>query len=237
MISTEGTSATTTFLDNSSYMISNEPGYLYSWNISKPSGSEISPILYFKYIKSKFNFLQIPIIEKRLKFLEEAFNEAVNNGQTVLAEKFLADFDRCSKETFAFAKGLKYYIELEDLNKFKKSLGEGHISDTEYSNYTRVIPKRVIKEKQKYDGIFDSFVIYHYYNEKQEDLKEMSSKEKEKMKDPVLFGIIKGSTRRYFIADWEDEYCDLRFEDIIKHLGKNAKKQITKVPDLNATTS
>lgn len=37
-----------------------------------------------------------------------------------------------------------------------------------------------------------------------------------KRKDPILFGVIAGSNKLYFIGDWIDEYCDLRFDDVVK---------------------
>ena len=40
--------------------------------------------------------------------------------------------------------------------------------------------------------------------------------EMKKRKDPILFGVIAGSNKLYFIGDWIDEYCDLRFDDVVK---------------------
>ena len=37
-----------------------------------------------------------------------------------------------------------------------------------------------------------------------------------KAKGPILFGVIAGSNKLYFIGDWIDEYCDLRFDDVVK---------------------
>lgn len=38
-----------------------------------------------------------------------------------------------------------------------------------------------------------------------------------KRKDPILFGVIAGSNKLYFIGDWIDEYCDLRFDDVVNN--------------------
>ena len=46
-------------------------------------------------------------------------------------------------------------------------------------------------------------------------------KEVEKAKDPILFGVIAGSNKLYYIDDWIDEYCDLRFENIVDIIGKD----------------
>jgi hypothetical protein len=41
------------------------------------------------------------------------------------------------------------------------------------------------------------------------------------MKDPVLFGIIKETNKLYFIADWDDEFCNLSFEELADAIGKD----------------
>ena len=50
---------------------------------------------------------------------------------------------------------------------------------------------------------------------------EQRRKEVEKAKDPILFGVIAGSNKLYYIDDWIDEYCDLRFENIVDIIGKD----------------
>jgi hypothetical protein len=219
--------SSTNYLSQASYVITN-PSYgeaqetLVSWGVSK--GGNLHPNLYFSYIKSKFNLIQAHKLDSKLKALEDAFNEAVENGQEVLAEKFLQQLDIQAKEAALSVKGLKYWIDREDLMKHKNNIRGGHISNTEYKQYTRVIPKRVVKEKDKYAGLFDYLEIWHYYSDEQKDVKKMSSEEKSKMKDPVLFGMIKGSNRMYFIADWEDEYCDLTFSEMTRVLGNRKYK-------------
>ncbi len=38
---------------------------------------------------------------------------------------------------------------------------------------------------------------------------------------PILFGVIKGRRRLYFVGDWVDEFCDLTFDQIADALGKD----------------
>lgn len=180
----------------------------------------IAPQLYFKYVKNKFKDLEGMRLDKNIKNVEEAFNRAAANGQNMLAEKILTQVAIASKEAIAHAKGCKYFIEREDLNKHKHHIRKGHISDTKLDAYTRIIPDEVIEKKKKFDGIFDDYVIYHYWSEEAKDVKNMSQSERSAMRDPVLFGTIKGNNRLYFIADWEDEFCDLTFSEIIEQLGK-----------------
>jgi hypothetical protein len=194
----------------------------------------IHPVLMFKYIKKKFNVLERVIIDRRLAKLEKAFYNAVDNGQEMLGKKLIEEIAREQRETLLYASGVRTFIEKEDLDKLKHKIRDGHISDTLLRNYTRVIPNNVIAKKKKLEHVFDDFVIYHYYNKeveaKLEKKQKMSSEEISKMRDPILFGIIKETNRLYFIADWEDEYCDLTFDEII---GVVADGQISKTPVIN----
>lgn len=203
--------------------------------VTKESG--IAPQLYFKYIKKHFGLLEQKKIEDRKKKLERAFDTAVENGQNVLAEKFLCELARETRECALFARGVTTYIEQDIIRKYKNSIRGGHISDTQLKDFTRVIPKKVLEKKKKVEDLFDGFVVYHYWNDRTQDKiaekQKMSHEEKAKMRDPVLFGWIKESSRLYFIADWEDEYCDLTFDEIVDAVGKESVGEITKEPKLN----
>lgn len=94
--------------------------------------------------------------------------------------------------------------------------------------------------------MFDDFVIYHYWNPKASDIKDMSHDEEAKMRDPVLFGFFKNEekqseyimrddkTRLYFIADWEDEFCTLTFDQMLEAIGKDEDEvTISSTPSLS----
>ena len=194
-----------------------------SFNVNQRT-KNLSPELYFKFIKSKFTTLQGMRLKNRLNRLEKAFYKAVENGQDALARKFLNQVAREARESAIYAKGIKYFIEREDLWRHKRNIKDGHISDTRLEDFTRIIPNDVTNKINKVKDVFDGFVIYHYYYEeiekKLEKKQEMSAEEKSKMRDPVVFGYIKECDRLYFVAEWQDEYCDLSFEDIIDVMGK-----------------
>lgn len=219
--------------------------------------SGIAPQLYFTFVKSKFKLLERPKLDGRLKRLEKAFATAVDAGQIMLGEKIMAEVIRETRESVLYAKGLKWFITQGDLHKHKKKIRGGHISDTQLKDFTRAIPARVLKEKAKYDGVFDGFVVYHYWSEAATaDRKSMSAEEKDKMRDPILFGYFKrplsqtndyisietvaamteGTStdlRLYFIADWEDEECDLSFSEMLDAMGKDYNEvRIPKEPKL-----
>lgn len=183
----------------------------------------ISPQLYFKYVKKKMGFLENATYKKRMARLEKAFNAAMQNGQKALGEKVFKELTREMRESEMYARGVRMYIDKEVLYRHKSRIKGGHISDTAFSEFTRVIPSDVLKKKAAVDNLFDSFVIFHYWNEEAEKVlagkQKMSPEERSRMRDPILFGRIHESSRLYFIADWEDEYCDLTFDDIIDVVG------------------
>ena len=57
-----------------------------------------------------------------------------------------------------------------------------------------------------------------YYDPEGKVYKE-TAYEEAKRKDPILFGVIAGSNKLYYIADWVDEYCDLTLEKFIDTIG------------------
>lgn len=184
----------------------------------------IDPRLYFTYVKSKLGLLERMKTERRLKSIEKAFDAACKNGQSALGEKLLNEVVIAARETEIFTKGIKMFIDRADLLKHKHNIRGGHISDTQLKDFTRVIPKDVLAKKEKVKHLFDGFVIYHYWAEGAEDVKKMSPEEKAKMKDPILFGWINENNRMYYIADWEDEYCDLSFDELVDVIGKDEKE-------------
>ena len=154
-----------------SYAVQSTPTPLGQQDYPKVMSSVgISPILYFKYIKSKFKLLERGKLERRIKEIEKAFDTAIENGQELLAQKFLASITRETREAVIMAKGFKYYIDRNDLHKHKYNLSKGHISDTQYAEYTRHIPTNVVNKKKSLDGILlplnnEYYVLYFNFPE------------------------------------------------------------------------
>lgn len=147
---------------------------------------------------------------------------AEKSGQKALKEKLFEQLIINKYESILYANGNYKVLTEENLVKFAKGCPKALALDY-ISNYTRTIPLDVIMKKIELDKleVFDNYVILHYDPEDNgtEKTNEEKAKEIAKKRDPILFGVIAGSNKLYYIADWEDDYCDLKFQDVVDALG------------------
>lgn len=143
------------------------------------------------------------------------------NGQTALKEKLLRDMVINKYESILYAKGLYYVITEDQVVDFIKKTEKG-VELTYVKNYLRVIPPEVTKLIVDLNDllIFDNYCILHYDPEKKSYAQtiEEQKKETQKRRDPILFGLIRGSNKLYYIIDWVDEFCDLTLDKFVDTL-------------------
>ena len=86
-------------------------------------------------------------------------------------------------------------------------------------NFNRPIPQNIIDKINKINNleVFDNYVVL-YYDPDGKFSKE-TAEEEAKRKDPIIFGLIAGSKKLYYVGDWIDEYCDLTLEKFVETLG------------------
>lgn len=157
----------------------------------------------------------------RLKGYIIALKNTDMNGQTALKEKLLRDMVINKYESILYAKGLYYVISEDQVVDFIKKTDKG-VELTYVKNYLRVIPPEVTKLIVQLNEllIFDNYCILHYDPEKKSYSQtiEEQKRETEKRRDPILFGLIRGSNKLYYITDWVDEFCDLTLDKFVETL-------------------
>lgn len=156
------------------------------------------------------------------KFYEQAIARAISAGQTALREKLEADREVIRAESYLIEYGLTKYVTEEQVASFySKVFEKKNLKLNWIKNFIRPIPSDILEIKKGVDelNIFDNYVILHY--DPKDNGSDDTAAEKEKKKDPILFGVMKGSRKLYFIADWKDEVCDLTLEEMFKTLGKD----------------
>jgi PKD repeat protein len=154
----------------------------------------------------------------RVSLYLKAIHNAKIAGQTALIEKLLGEMIANKYEAMLHTNGYFYAIPEDKVVEFAKKTERG-VQLTYVKNFTRPIPEDVIEklgEVTSYE-VFDNYVVMHY--DPQGKHKEETRKEEAKRKDPILFGLIAGSRKLYYIADWVDEHCDLTLEKFVDTLG------------------
>jgi len=171
---------------------------------------------FFNNIKNSSLELNVDIDEIAENY-EKTLTLAKRNNQTALVEKMLDNIESFRNESFLMGYGItKYVTEQQVVDFFKKASSNKLLSLVWMKNFTRVIPEDVTLLKEKVDEykIFDNYVILNF--DPNGTSFEMTKREKEKAKDPILFGVLKNSRKLYFIADWTDEYCDLTLDKMLE---------------------
>lgn len=205
---------------------------LYLWAFSKKYKNKPTRSIESFFVSVKHTKEQLEKIDDRIENYKTLVTNAIAGGQKALEEKLLREIEIIGYESQLYGLGYTKVVTEEQLVKFVKMTERGLRLDW-IKNFTRVLPDDVLKKKKELDAhkIFDNWLILHYDKEnKHNDKTEKEKKiEKEKKKDPILFGVIKGSRKLYFIAEWIDEICDLQFKDIAKQLGvaEMKKSEIT----------
>lgn len=194
--------------------------------------SKLSELFSFKNTEEVKNIYSIDILEffsqikglaksevntyvDRLEGYITALKHCDISGQTALKEKLLRDMVINKYESVLYAKGLYYAVTEDQVVDFVKKTEKG-VELTYVKNYIRIIPQQVvfkIEEINKLE-IFDNYVILHYDPECKSYAETI--KETAKRRDPILFGVIKGSNKLYYITDWVDEYCDLTLDKFVE---------------------
>jgi transcriptional antiterminator len=207
-------------IETSNFVISGD-----GWGIT-PNGttvtmkktSKMPTTIFFKLMKKKMGILQDYSYKKRIEKITKAVEEAEKQGQIAFSEELLKKLLVLCREAELYAMNKRIFIDRSIFEQFKNKT-ERPVALTALKNYARPIPKDVLKEKEKCDKakIFDGYAVMHYDGKGVVKETEKDKKEKRE-KDPILFGVIQYSDRLYFIADWEDEFCDLTLDDIIDKL-------------------
>lgn len=221
----------------------------------EPSRPESKTKRFFRHlsekIKSSFaqNIIEIDVLEffREVKGITKENSEIYKNrlngyiialkntdlsGQKALKEKLLCNFVINKYESVLYANDLFHVITEDQLIEFYKKTEKG-VTLTYMKNYTGIIPSEVCKKINEINEfeIFDNYVILHYDPQKKSYKQTIEEKQKEvaKRKDPILFGVIKGSNKLYYITDWIDEFCDLTLDKFAETI--QVDKDLLKLPD------
>ena len=203
-----------------------DPWYKRIWNtITKKNKvdevvEEVQPmdaLKFFTMVKASSKESAAVYKDRVSKYLT-ALHNATNIGQTALQEELVRGLITNRYESVLYAEGC-YYAVTEDLVAKFASQCEKGLKLSYLKNFARPIPQEVIDKVAKMNEleVFDNYVVL-YYDPEGKVYKE-TAYEEAKRRDPIIFGVIAGSKKLYYVADWIDEYCDLTLDAFVDALG------------------
>lgn len=192
-----------------------------------PPPKPMTVLEFFSHMKNSTE--ELLVVEDAAARFEHALTQARLRGQQALLEGLLAGADVARAEAQLAAAGEKKYIEEKTIVAFVKQSERGLRLDY-LRNFMRPIPDEMAEKKLRLDAldIFDNYAVLHYDPENRAvaPTVEERIREEERKRDPIFFGLIKGSTRLYYLGDWIDEYCDLTLEKIVEKLGESSVREL-----------
>ena len=168
-----------------------------------------------------------PELAARLEKLNEIEAGMRTAGQYKKAEVVKQLRTIVAEESVVVAAGFTAYVSEDTMIEFLRKSERGTMVDF-LRYYDDEIPQEAIEKKVAADKlmVFDNYVVAHYSDLIQKAAKvekKVSDKEekrqREKRRDPILFGLIKNSRKLYFICDWKTDTDDLTLEKLEKELG------------------
>lgn len=185
--------------------------------------------MFFDNLKNNVSELNITNINEIISKYDTVLSNAKYNKQIALVERLEDYIEILKYELILTTSDFNKFLDEKDIITFyeKASKHEKYNTNlclTYVENFIKIIPNEITELKIKADElkVFDNYLILHYdYDGKSVD---DTKAEKERKKDPILFGVIKNSKRLYYIGDWIDNYCDLTLDVLIKTIGIDEKE-------------
>ena len=193
--------------------------------LRRKSPEKVDVVSFFDNIKNSIHSEEFDkdVYQKRVDGYISTLESAKRAGQVSFVETLQKQLNIINCESALFATGnVTTITEQQVVTLYKESVNGIRLDWIK--NFNRVIPELVLTEKLKVDAlnVFDNYVVLHYDPELK-SYKETEA-EKEARKDPILFGVIKGVNKLYYIADWIDDYCDLTLNTLIDKFGEDTIK-------------
>lgn len=202
------------------------PWYKRLWNaltgkkevvVDEVEEQPMDALKFFSLVKASSKESAAVYKDRVSKYLT-ALHNATNIGQTALQEELIRGLITNRYESVLYAEGCYYAVTEQQVARFASECEKG-LKLSYLKNFSRPIPQEVIDKIAKMNEleVFDNYVIL-YYDPEGAVYKE-TAYEEAKRRDPIIFGVIAGSKKLYYVADWIDEYCDLTLDAFVDSLG------------------
>lgn len=160
------------------------------------------------------------------KVVDTVENQLKVSGQYEIAKKVEGSRSVLEAELALVRSGQLKYITEEQIVKFML-LSERGMRLEYLRYYANILPSEVAKRKILFDGllVFDNYCVLYYDGDapKFSLIQEViDDQERLKRRDPILFGMIKGSRKLYYVTDWVTADDDLTLDKLETVIGEKA---------------
>lgn len=177
-----------------------------------------APSASFDGMKSIINGNSLPSDgEIALAKLKTMTAKLLDQGQVALAKRLESQKNAIATEIVLVKNGLFHYIDESDVIRLLTTADSGIRIDF-WNDYPDFVPDDVVEAKRMADGlrVFDNWCVMHF-DPNGSALKQIEIEEYRR--DPILFGMVEGSDRLYFVKDWTTKKDDLTVERMCGILG------------------
>lgn len=186
---------------------------------------------YFDIVKARKQTVTDEDLQRVYDNCLELLNKYKITGQTSGLRKLIFHLETIEAERELVKMGITTFIYRDDIEEYIDSISKDVVKIIELQNYEREIPDDVVAIIAKVQGKFDKlYVLFTDYTGKTERKVEAARRQK----DPILFGTFQSEALRtvidrfYFLADWEDEFCDLTLDKMVNEVKASKKRNIAK---------
>ena len=191
----------------------------------------LSPSEYFDILNKKTHEAKDEDIIALYQNATKLMKKYMVTGQKAGAMKLYKFAQLCEAELRVVRAGYTRYVNRQDLDEYISKIADKAVVIGALEDFERDIPDDIVEKvaDAKEQHLFDEYyVVFTDYTGKERKKIEVKRREK----DPILFGILKigeqVSTRLYHIGSWEDQYCDLTLDKMVKEFdSKNTGKDGT----------
>lgn len=196
----------------------------------------LDPQVYFDILKSKKQKCTDEFLNQFRETIELELGKAMKTGQNYMVKRLAYAMSIIEKERELQNLGIDAFVYKEDIVDYIDNVADKACKIIELEMYPRSIPDEIaqkvaeLKDKKLFDRLYIVFTDY---------TGEITKKvaEEKKRRDPIIFGAFEQKIdgvwdvfdRFYFIADWEDEYCDLTLSKMVDAMSKKKKDIVNPV--------
>lgn len=179
----------------------------------------LTPTEFFNHVKTSKEATIDEDLKRYYANTLRMLSKAIKTGQKRQIALLRHHVTIIQREQKIRAKGVNTFVYTDDVSNYIEHVENRCVKLADLDEFPREIPDEVIPIIIEMREQFDRLIIM--FTDYTDDLGKQVAQDK-RDKDPILFGVFldeaqKSVTERmYFLADWEDEYCDLTLDKLIE---------------------